>query len=202
MAVHHDNIGEVILSAWNDARCAPAAPGERRDINKQRSRNWLGSLAQRFEEHYTLGLHRTFWSESDENQTEFGLNEFLFDLVVCSVSTTKSLEREPRDLEFVAQCHWLIESEFSRGNIRDIIVDMSKLVMGSAENKLLIAAHRGVRDRDVLDRCAPIAGFCGGRLYFCFVSHPDDWDKGSEALPALHEWIAGDWEEVPLPSVA
>ena len=105
------------------------------------------------------------------------MNELLFDLAVCSVPETESLQRKANPLQFIARCHWQIESEFNRRNTRDIVVDMSKLVLGSAENKLFIAAHRGVREHDILEQCSQIAGCCGGRVYFGFVSHPDDWGK-------------------------
>ena len=120
----------------------------------------------------------------------------LFDIAVCSVSTTPSRQRKAQDLEFIAQCHWQIESEFNRTNTREIIVDMSKLVMGSAENKLFVAAHRS--REDILEQCSEIAGRCTGRVYFCFVSHPDDWANDAPP-PALHEWVAGGWAKVAFP---
>ena len=86
----------------------------------------------------------------------------------------------------------------SRGTTRDIVLDMSKLVMGSAEDKLFIAAHRSVREKDILEQCASIAGCCGGRVYFGFVSHPDDWAPNRASSPALREWIAGGWAEIAL----
>ena len=183
-------------------RNAHGAPDSRHNANWQKSKNWVGALANRFREHYPPGPYRIFWSGNKENQKEFGRNEFLFDLAVCSVSTTKSLERHPKDLEFIAQCHWLIESEFSLGSTRDIVIDMSKLVMGSAENKLFFAAHRGHREKDILRQCSEIARCCNGRVYFGFVSHPNEWKPESEQLPALHEWTEGGWAEIPLPSRA
>jgi len=90
----------------------------------------------------------------------------------------------------------------SRGTTRDIVVDMSKLVMGSAENKPFITAHRGVRERDILEQCSQIAGCCGGRVYFGFVSHLDDRAPDRASPPALQEWIAGGWAEIALPPAA
>ena len=127
------------------------------------------------------------------------MNEYLFDLAVCSVSATKSLQTEAKELPFIARCHRQIEFEFSRSNTRHIVRDMSKLVMGSAENKLFVASHWGEREAAVLEQCSEIARCCTGRVYFCFVSHPQDWgDK--PVLPALHEWIMGGWTAVtPAP---
>ena len=198
MPVHRGNINDVILSAWNDALHSLVKGNDRGDTNRARSGKWIDSLARRFEHHYPGERYRLFWSSNSGNREQFGVNEFLFDLAVCSVSETKSLQIKVRDLPFIARCHWQIESEFSRANTRDIIVDMSKLVMGSAENKLFVASHRGDHEAAILEQCADIAASCTGRVYFCFVSHPDDWGT-SPQLPALHEWIAGGWAAVSPP---
>lgn len=200
MPVHRGNIGEVVVNAWNEARGASIKPDDRKNPNWQRSRKWVDSLAGQFKIHYPRERYRVFWSGNKDNQEDFGLNELLFDLAVCSVSATDSLQRKARPLPFIARCHWQIESEFSLQNTRDLIVDMSKLVMGAADNKLMVAAHRGDRgERDVLEQCAPIAACCGGTVYFCFVSHPDGWKNQPEA-PVLHEWIADAWSVVALPA--
>ena len=201
MPVNRRNISGVVLNAWNDARRAAVEGSDRQDANRKKSTKWVDALAKRFQEHYEGGRYRLFWASNYRNQRQFGRNEFLFDLAVCSVSKTKSLQKEATDLEFIAQCHWQIESEFSRRNTRDIIVDMSKLVMGSAENKLFVAAHRGGHEEDILERCSRIAGRCTGRVYFCFVSHPDDWTIKPER-PALHEWTTSGWGHVALPQEA
>ena len=200
MPVHRGNIGEVVIKAWNDARGAPVEPDDRKTPNWQRSRNWVDALARQFNRHYPRERYRVFWAGNEDNQAEFGVNELLFDLAVCSVSTTASLQRQPQPLPFIARCHWQIESEFNRTNTREIIIDMSKLVMGSAESKMFVASHRGDRDRDILEQCAPIAACCAGTVYFCFVSHPDVWEDDPEA-PVLHEWIADGWVEVAVSAV-
>lgn len=201
MPVHRGNIGEVVLGAWNDARTRAVEGDVRGRTNRARSGQWIDSLARRFEEHYGGERHRLFWSGNAANREPFGVNELLFDIAVCSVSATKSLQAEARDLPFIARCHWQIESEFSRTSTRHIVRDMSKLVMGSAENKLFVAARRGDREPAVLEQCSGIAACCSGGVYFCFVSHPDDW-RDSPEIPALHEWIAGGWAAVALPARA
>lgn len=202
MPVHHANIAQLVLDAWNDALHSEVAGENKRDRNRNRSSKWVDSLARRFWEHYEGGRYRLFWSGNRKNQEQFGRNEMLFDVAVCSVSVTRSRQRKAQNLEFIAECHWQIESEFSRTNTREIIIDMSKLVMGSAENKLFIAAHRsgGKAEADILEQCSEIAGRCAGRVYFCFVSHPDDWNTDRQSPPALHEWVAGGWAMVSTPA--
>ncbi len=201
MPVDRNNIGEVVLNAWKHARHAPIEPGNDKNSNWRRSRKWVDSLARQFTRYYPREKYRVFWAGNGDNQAEFGINELLFDVAVCDVSATRSLERHPRDLSFIAQCHWQIESEFSLQNTRDIVVDMSKLVMGAADNKLFVAAHRSRGERDVLGQCAPIAACCDGPVYFCFVSHPKNWTDNAP-LPVLHEWVAGVWKEIVLQQAA
>ena len=70
---------------------------------------------------------------------------------------------------------------------------MSKLVLGSAENKLIVAARRNAEGRrNVLAQCADIAACCRTNVFFLFVSHPRDWVDAPRS-PLLYEWIAGDW---------
>ena len=188
MLVHRQNLRDIVDAAW---RAAPQVPQQSR---RTRSEAWVTALATQFQAYYprTTG-HRVFWKGSTCNQTHFRLNEFLFDIAVCSVSTTRSLERQPRELEFVSDCHWLVESEFRR-NTRAVVVDMSKLVVGSAENKLFVAAHRpGGGNGAMLDRCAPIAERCRANVFFLFVSHPEDWATARVLDPSLHEWTTSEW---------
>lgn len=199
MPVHRANVAEVIFEAWNDALDGDVEGSTKRVMNRNRSTKWVNSLACRFKKHYKRGRYRLFWSANEGNREEFGRSEMLFDIAVCSVSTTPSRQQRARPLEFIAQCHWQIESEFSRTNTREIVVDLSKLVMGSAENKLFVAAHRTSREEGILEQCSEIAGRCTGRVYFCFVSHPDDWKTPRESPPALHEWVSGGWSEIALP---
>ena len=201
MPVHRGNVGEVVQSAWNEALHADVQDDNRRDRNRKRSSAWVNALACRFRESYKGARYRVFWSANKKNREQFGRNEMLFDIAVCSVSMTRSRQRNAQDLEFIAQCHWQIESEFSRTNTREIVIDMSKLVMGSAENKLFVAAHRtGNEEYGILEQCSEIAGRCTGRVYFCFVSHPDDWEPERRRTPALHEWVSGGWSEIALPA--
>ncbi|MCY4547222.1 MAG: hypothetical protein OXC28_02540 [Defluviicoccus sp.] len=203
MPVHRGNIGGVIFEAWRHAldhdERSDTQP-DKRIRNRKRSSAWVDSLAGRFYARYEGDRYRLFWLGNNKNRGQFGRNEMLFDVAVCSVSTTRSRQRNAQDLEFIAQCHWQIESEFSRTNTREIVIDMSKLVMGSAENKLFIAAHRTSGEGGILEQCSEIAERCAGRVHFCFVSHPDDWKTGRQRPPALHEWVAGGWSGIALPA--
>ena len=199
MPVHRRNLLGIIECAWNHARGeGPEEDGSLNagQRNRERSSQWVCALAEAFQSKYRdPGVHRVFWLDNDKNREEFGINELLFDVMVCSVSTVESLQRQSNRLEFIDQCHWQIESEFNRSNSRAVIVDMSKLVVGSAENKLFIAAHTNSGERKLLKLCAGIARRCSGNLYFAFVAHPEDWND-DPAEPVLYEWLAGYWEQI------
>lgn len=201
MPVNRRNISTVVECAWRMARDATGQEenyksGDDRVRNRNRSTAWVNALAHQFEQNYQLGeRHRVFWKGSDKNKKNFRLNELLFDIVVCSVSTTESLQRQSIPLELITDSHWQIESEFAE-NTRDILVDMSKLVLGSAENKLMVASARDCRtEKRILQQCSEIASRCGSNVYFCFVAHPREW-KNEPQAPTLYEWTAGDWEEL------
>lgn len=190
MPVHRDNLKKIVHDAWDTALESPDPD------NRKRSAQWVDALAGQFEKNYRLERrHRVFWRGRKEKVPHFGVKELLFDITVCSVSTTLSLQRDPQRLEFISDCHWQVESEFS-GNTRDVIVDMSKLVLGSAENKLIVAAQRDEEgQRNVLAQCADIAMCCRTNVFFLFVSHPRDW-VDHPSRPSLFEWVVGDWRQI------
>ena len=193
MPVHRSNLLEVINKAWQHAVLTPD-----NNTNRQRSQEWVSALAKEFQsEYHDEEIHRVFWQRNKRNREQFGINEFLFDVMVCSVSQVESLQPRSNPLDFIDQCHWQVESEFNRKNSRAVVVDMSKLVVGSAENKLFIASHRSSRkgERNLLNLCARIARRCGGNVYFAFVAHPAEWESNPEA-PVLYEWETGDWIEM------
>ena len=202
MPVHRGNIGEIIIDAWDAAKSkgSQTEGDHTKETNKEKSNAWIDSLATRFQQEYKDKRHyAVFWAGNDKNWGEFKRNEYLYDISVCTVSDTKSLESPPRALKFIARCHWQVESEFNRANTREIIIDMSKLVMGAAENKLFIASHRS-KEQELLKLCSKVVTHCSGHFYFCFLAHPDDW--GGPKLPpppCLYEWLAGGWVKIELP---
>lgn len=222
MSVTGDNLLDAIKSAWQEViqgcdtpdcqrecKCKCICKGVKQADLPKKSRILVCALARQFRSRYGGPEYRVFWKDNDENNRHFLLNELLFDVSVCSVGTTKSLQRKSQDLEFISRCHWQIESEFDYRNSRSVIVDMSKLVMGTSRNKLMIASHRGSSDddcedgvcnKDILKQCAPIADSCNGHVYFCFVAHPDKWNGleycDPRSHPSLYTWTENGWEEM------
>lgn len=148
-------------------------------------------MAQEFELEYSNLDYYVFWkfNPREKNPICGKLKEFLFDIAVCQFLETESLEQNPKGLNFVAQAHWLVESEFDRNNFREIILDMSKLVIGTSSYKLFVAAHRREKtEQKILEKIAPLAQCCDLTLFLAFVSHPDVWFKRGQADPVIYHW--------------
>ena len=184
MSRNRDNLREIVNAAWANALRTPKSDHE------HRSREWVDALAKQFQANYALDQHRVFWRGNEANREHFRLNELLFDIAVCSVSTTNSLQHPPEPLEFITDCHWQVESELDIVDTREAVIDMSKLVLGAAENKLFVAGHRSRRS-DVLKQWAKIARCCTGKLFLVFISHPGDW--AGPRPPQLYEWSNERW---------
>ena len=193
MPIGCQNLKKNIIRAWDKALRRGAGA-----TNRARAKIWVDEVAARFRVNYPGKRERVFWrgNPDPKTQTEFKKKEMLFDVMVCSIGTTESLERHPRPLAFIAHCHWQVESEFST-DTRDLVIDMSKLVAGSADHKLMIAAHRKTADQTqiLLGRCAKIAACCGGQVYFCFAAHPHEWDSSPRG-PVVYEYTVGNWREL------
>ena len=99
------------------------------------------------------------------------------------------MESKPKTLKFVADASWLVESEFST-NTRHILLDMGKLVIGTASNKLFVVSDRDDKNEALLERLKPVAQKIDGNLYLVFVPHPGIWHclKDGSKGPVLYWW--------------
>lgn len=197
MPVNAENLNSLIQEAWEDAlklsQNADFSECSRKgDIHKELSNIWIDSLGKQFRKHYKSENDRVFWRGNPQ--------EILFDLSVCEISTVESVTHE-KPLPFVVRCHWQIESEFDQKDSGEIVLDMSKLVMGLGENKLFVASYKGTIHKGktwetrVLEMCKKTAKCCDGKLFFCFIAHPKDWEEKSLPSPSIYRWINGGWEE-------
>lgn len=192
----------IISNAWQrtltTVRNKPSLMGNsstKRNIG--RARVWVDALGSEFAARYVSPDFHVFWiSNNRKNPVCGSLKELLFDIAVCKLDSTRSLEANPRTLKFVSNAQWLVESEFNKGNTREIILDMSKLAIGTAPFKLFVAAHRrDSSEQQLLDRLRPLASYCGAGLFIAFVSHPKEWFGKLQREPVIHKWLdkANDW---------
>ena len=118
--------------------------GER---NKALSKAWVEELTGHLKE---LEESRRTPSEKHEvrgfcrsvstNRKSFGLNELLHDVCIASIHPVPAPVHNTK-LHPVIRVYWQVESEFS-SNGREVVKDFSKLVAGSAENKLFVGPYR------------------------------------------------------------
>ena len=190
-----NELQQLVATAWDETLAkvmsTPSLMGESSRLrNLRRAGVWIDNLALEFSARYSSSNFHVFWRGNNHGNPICGkLKELLFDIAVCELLSTRSLQAQPKSLEFVSSAHWLVESEFAKSNTREIILDMSKLVIGAARNKLFVAAHRPEdTEQKLLDRLSPIAQCCDSPLFLAFVSHPDDWFGESEIEPVVYQW--------------
>ena len=189
MKLNKDELAKVIARAWDTTLNESIGNGGNSNgvTHRKRSANWVCCLGREFQHLYSkTSKYRVFWKGNDGNRKEFKMNEFLFDVMVGRIKQTKSQRHSPSSLDYIAKCEWAIESELNESDSREVIIDMSKLVVADARYKLFVTSQRSnSREERLLEQCRPIAEACRGTVYFCFIAHPKNWDKAPKP-PRLH----------------
>ena len=159
-------------------------------LHAQRSRYWIESLAEillvyvrknYIQEHEYLAFYRG----NQENRKFFGLNEFLFDIVVAKMrefaraSDSQNSEPKFEKLKAIEQMVWLVESEFQLKNSRALLLDMNKLAVGKAENKLFIMSLDS--DSNINQwaekMLSELTKGDDANIYLVKIPHPASWEK-------------------------
>ncbi len=156
------------------------------EINQNRSRSWVTILAKQFLNHYQDTPEIRVFSKYDcSNRKDFGLNELLYDIVVCRVGEVLSTIHK-KTLYFIKEPIWQVESEFAY-NSRSALIDFNKLVLGSAKNKLFICSQvRKGKENSFLSVLKPAALYCIGDIYVGMIPHPSNW---VDADNDVHLWV-------------
>jgi hypothetical protein len=166
--------------------------GDLGEVHRDRSWRWIHALATEFQSEYPLeGGFRVFWAGNVHNRSDFGLEEFLFDISVCEVSSVRSAQRG-LDLLFIKNAVWQVESELEKDS-KKAIQDFGKLVVGSAQNKLFIAPLVS-KEKEFLRVLREPASHCSGSAYLAMIPHPREW-KENEALTKLWKLVEAIWVE-------
>lgn len=179
---------QIALTRATDTPCDGDTPGV---LHQHRSRNWVEALADEFRSAFEGDKSiRVFSKGHEDNRCDFGINELLYDVLVCRIDKAKSA-RQGTELCFVKEALWQVESEFAR-NSGEALVDFNKLVLGSARNKLFIGPH--VHDpQSFLNVMAPAAQACSGSVFAALVPHPDRWDQTPEHKVDLWQFSGNGW---------
>ncbi len=193
------DLKEIVNGAWKETQ-AVVGPNDligenkRGTVHRKWSEKWVDCLAGRFQSQYPGDAgYRVFWKRNESNKTQFYRNEFLFDVMVGRVATRPSLSPRPEtNLHYIAECEWAVESELNNRNTRQMVVDMSKLVMADAKNKLFVAAYRKNAQDKILEILGEIGDCCSNNTFVCFVAHPESWIEKPRD-PCLYERRDGKW---------
>jgi hypothetical protein len=155
------------------------------------SSTWVETLASAFRTYYQNDHSvRVFSKGFQGNASEFGLNELLYDILVCRAEGILSAKQGKR-LQYFSECIWQVESELARDS-RDAMLDFNKLVIGGARKKLFIGPL--VDDPlAYLDVLLPAAKVCSGDVYVALIPHPEVWSAGKQSI-RLWE-LDGQWRD-------
>lgn len=189
----HSTTAQAASSALKIA-CGPSRPrpteedppasldSETKVVNRMEA-FWIKILHDAFRSVYAAHLHPgvVVFSKAYRDG-EWARNEFLHDITVLERAIVKSAYRE-RCLPVARRVLWQIESELS-GDGRDIAIDFSKLIAGSAENKLMIVRQpmewQSGGQKQVCRFVGDMAVACSGNLFLAF-------------LPAYHGHLKSRW---------
>ena len=170
-------IAKLIREAFNEAHSQRNGRS-----NSERSKLWVECLAHGLR---TIPWERqvaVFSRDYNNNQSEFRLNELLFDITVAEVEIIKSVRGA--NITTITAAKWLVESEFNKTDSRDVIIDFSKLVIGSSENKLLVISAESSLTSWAKEVIPDILKCINCNFFLAFLPHPEDWD--AEDLPSIH----------------
>ena len=193
----HDMAMKVLIQkAYEHANSITKSENDLQHLHSARSRNFVEGLADLFRDVYKKPDYYVFSKFHDENRTEFKLNELGFDIHVCEIARTPTVDHE--NVAYVKRSVWQIESEFAEDG-REALIDFSKLVGGAAAQKLFIGPQLTTNSRfeKFRDSLLAPARECSGAVYAAFIPHPRLWGE-PECDKAAHLYRVGPngWDEI------
>lgn len=186
MVFTEQDVKQLLQEALQQAQLGPDIGETTQKINLNRSRSWVKALAEQFNKRYEGDTDVRIFTKSDySNRRDFGLNELLYDILVCRVGEVESSVHK-KNLCFIKEVLWQGESEFAH-NTRSALVDFNKLVLGSGKNKLFVASQvKKGTENSFLKVLQPAARYCTGDVYVGMIPHPSNWmDTDNE----IHLWV-------------
>jgi len=188
------DIRNIIETALRTTVAQPDEGSTTGQKHRNRSKNWVEALGAGLREHYNNQPNvRVFTKHYGENRLEFGMNEILYDVMVCETAYTKSATGG-KQLAYVTKALWQVESEFAK-NSRGALYDFNKLVVGTADSKLFVGpiTHDVKAFRDCL---LPAANCCSGEVYLALLPHPESWcGEGQKPKVTLSRLTNRGWTE-------
>jgi len=186
MVFTEQDVKQLLQEALQQAQSEPDTGETTQKTNLNRSRSWVKALAEQFKKRYEGDTDIRIFTQSDySNRRDFGLNELLYDILVCRAGEVESSVHKKK-LCFIKEVLWQVESEFAH-NTRSALVDFNKLVLGSGKNKLFVASQvKKGTENSFLKVLQPAARYCTGDVYVGMIPHPSNWiDTDNE----IHLWV-------------
>jgi hypothetical protein len=180
------DVKQLLQGALKQAQSKPKKGSTIQQINKNRSDYWVKALAKQFKKSYEGDSKIRIFSKFDSShRKDFGLNELLYDVLVCKVGEELSPMHKNK-LYFIKEVLWQVESEFAHDS-RSKLVDFNKLVLGSGKNKLFTCSHvRKGQENKFLSFLQKAANVCTGDVYVSMLPHPSKWESGDSDV---HLWV-------------
>ena len=163
-------------------------------LARARERAFVKALAAEFEARFAGEAFRVFSAYGRGNRADFGGEQLLFEIEVCSVASASSARRKKETFYVVREALWQAEIDLSQ-DWRQVVFAMNRLRCGAAENKLVIAAAAGAGQDEFLATLAQCGAGCGERFYLATIPHPRDWEDDEETLK-VWRLAEGAWQAV------
>ena len=188
MVFTEQDVKQLLQEALRQAQSISDKGNTTQQINMNRSRYWVEALTEQFQKRYEGDSEIMVFSKYDpSNRKDFGLNELLYDILVCRIGEVESSVHKKK-ICFIKEVLWQIESEFAH-DTRSTLIDFNKLVLGSAKNKLFIASRvRKGKETSFLKVLQPVAGDCTGDIYVSMIPNPVNW-VDTDTDTDVHLWV-------------
>lgn len=170
-------------------------------LNARRSADWVRELAA------GLGSHcrnskpdipiAVFCRGDSENRPNFRINELLFDVLVAEVKIISSASKG-KDLRALSKILWLVESELKRSDSRDVLIDLNKLIVGKAENKLLVISSDTRLVEWTLKAMRLLLDWRESNVFLAIIPHPNEWGAPSCPCSEVYQLSGDAWLTLPL----
>lgn len=158
----------LVERALRAAQARPTPETTKQERHRARARHFVLALADALREHEGNDVDALSRYHAG-TRARFGTSELLHDITVC-----RSAQIVDRTHWYVTEALWQVAAELGARD-RDAIHDFNKLVLGSAQHKLFVAA--AVDDPEALLRTLePAAARCTGRVFLALVPPPSQWD--------------------------
>lgn len=159
--------------------------------NNERSKKWVSALSnsllnqtQRLSS--SAVKHLGFHKGNSSNKEVFGLNEFLFDIVIAEMVLINSAgngnPKSIKKLEAIKKVKWVVESEFCSNDSKKILLDLNKLILAQADNKLLVISCASANLQGWAERVLEmLSENDDANIYLAVVPHPNSWGDKYES---------------------